>query len=191
MRKISYFISLLLLGLSVTLQAQESSSPKKAKIWFGPRFGLDLSHFTYDINEITNQLTGNYQAGIMVQIGEKLYLQPEAYYASYNTSSITTNGTRTNFIKTPILAGWRIINLGLISAHIMAGPQFTFQLDNTDQFTGTNTVSWLAGAGVDVLGFITADLRYTIQPGVSISDQVQNFDPNSTGLNLTIGLKFR
>ena len=166
----------------------------KPNIWFGPRFGLDLSHFTYDINEITGQLGNNYQAGIFCQIGKTFYIQPEVYYASYNIDlkvpGVASN-SGTNYIKVPIMVGVKILDIGLVALRIDGGPQFSFKLDNTDKLTGEKNLSWQLGAGVDVLGFIVADLRYNIQPGQSISTQVQNFNLNTTGLNLTVGLKFR
>lgn len=123
----------------------------------------------------------------MCQIGEKLYLQPEIYYASTKTS----DSIRINFLKAPIMLGVRILDIGLVSLHIMGGPQFSFKLDSSDKLTGDQTLTWQVGAGADILGFITADLRYTIVPGQSVSTQVSTFNLNTTGLNLTVGLKFR
>ena len=195
-----FLLCLFLVSFSVIGYAQDETSTTttestpvekpKPKIWFGPKFGLDLSHFTSDVNNIKSQLGSNYQAGIMVQFGEKLYLQPEAYYASYKSMTGVADSAR-NFIKVPVMAGLRFFNIGLISLHLMGGPQFIFQLDNKDKLTGNQTLSWQVGAGADVLGFITADLRYTIQPNQTASTQIQNFSLNSTGLNLTVGLKFR
>jgi hypothetical protein len=194
MKTKSLFLSLFLVSLSVIGYAQDASTTTvekpKAKIWFGPKFGLDLTNFTTNVTDITNQLGTNYQAGLLCQIGEKLYLQPEIYYASYKTAAGTADSSRTNFIKAPIMLGVRILDIGLVSVHIMGGPQFSLQLDNKDQLTGAQTLTWQVGAGADVLGFITADLRYTIQSG-SIATQVQNFSLDKTGLNLTVGLKFR
>ncbi len=190
MKTRSIFFSLFFLSLTLIGFAQESSTTvekPKAKIWFGPKVGLDLAHFTTDVNEISSQFGSNYQAGLMCQIGEKLYLQPEIYYASTKTS----DSIRINFLKAPIMLGLRILDIGLVSLHIMGGPQFSFKLDNSDKLTGDQTLTWQVGAGADVLGFITADLRYTIVPGQSVSTQVSGFNLNTTGLNLTVGLKFR
>ncbi len=181
-----FFLSLSLIGFAQEDTTTPVEKPK-AKIWFGPKFGLDLAHFTTDVNEIKSQLGDNYQAGLLCQIGEKLYLQPEIYYASTKTS----DSIRVNFLKAPIMLGLRILDIGLLSVHIMGGPQFSFKLDSSDKLTGDQTLTWQVGAGADVLGFITADLRYTIVPGQSVSTQVSSFNLNTTGLNLTVGLKFR
>lgn len=187
MKTRSVFFTLFFLSVTLVGYAQESTTTEKpkAKIWFGPKFGLDITHFTTDVNEITNQLGGNYQAGLLCQIGETLYLQPEIYYASYKIDSIS----RTNFVKIPIMLGLKFLDIGLLSLHLNGGPLFSFQLDNTDRITGNQTLNWQLGAGADILGFITADLRYTLVPGKSISDQVSSI--TSSGLNLTVGLKFR
>ena len=79
-----FFLSLSLIGFAQD-DVTKVEKPK-AKIWFGPKVGLDLAHFTTDVNEITTQFGSNYQAGIFFQFGEKLYLQPEIYYASTKTS---------------------------------------------------------------------------------------------------------
>ena len=182
--------SLFFLSLSMIGFAQDDVTKvekPKAKIWFGPKVGLDLAHFTTDVNEISTQFGSNYQAGIFFQFGEKLYLQPEIYYASTNTS----DNIRINFLKAPVMLGLRIFDIGLVSLHIMGGPQFSFKLDNSDKLTGDQALTWQVGAGADVLGFITADLRYTIVPGQSASTQISSFNLNTTGLNLTVGLKLR
>lgn len=191
MKTRSVFLTLFFLSVTLIGYAQESTTTEKpkAKIWFGPKFGLDISHFTTDVNEITNQLGSNYQAGLLCQIGETLYLQPEVYYASYKTSASITDSSRTNFVKIPIMLGLKVLDIGLVSLHLNGGPLFSFQLDNTDRITGNQTLNWQLGAGADILGFITADLRYTLVPGKSISDQVSSI--TSSGLNLTVGLKFR
>lgn len=197
------FATILLLALASSMQAQDTTivvnqtlettkEKKKANIWFGPKFGMDLSHLSYNANDLQNDLSGNYQFGILCQIGKKLYFQPEIMYATYKSASYDTDSTRLNYLKIPLMLGWRIINLGLFSIHIKGGPQFSFQLAEKDKLIpNSKKLSWQLGAGVDLLGFITTDLRYTIQPGKSISEQIDSFDPNSTGLNLTVGLKLR
>jgi len=197
------FATILLFAFALSLQAQDTTvvvnqtvettkEKKKNNIWFGPKFGMDLTHFTYNANDLGNDLAGNYQFGILCQIGKKLYLQPELMYATYKSATYDTDSTRLNYLKIPLMLGWRIINLGLLSIHLKGGPQFSFQLAEKDKLIpNSKKMSWQVGAGVDVLGFITTDLRYTLQPGKSISEQIDSFDPNSTGLNLTVGLKLR
>jgi len=188
--KTTLIIFLFALIISNALIAQEtvttSTTGKKHCFWIGPKFGLDISSTTNSLNGLTQQLKGNYQAGILVQWGRKIYLQPEVYYSSIKISD--TNSM--NFIKAPLMLGLKFLDLGLFSTHIMGGPMYSLLLDNKDQLTGVNTLNWQVGAGIDILGFITADLRYTLNKE-SIADQVTQIKTIPTQLNLTVGLKFR
>lgn len=196
--KTKYFLGLLMISFSFVVFAQDeqsnvSTSPtKQPKFWIGPKFGLDVSSTTNNINSVTNQLQSNYQAGILLQFGRTLYIQPEIYYVSVKEDIAGTTDTKSvNSIRVPLMLGLRFLDLGLFSLHIMGGPAYSLKLDNTDRLTGEKAFSWQVGAGVDVLGFITGDLRYTLIDNMSIADQVTRFTSSPTNLNLTVGLKFR
>jgi hypothetical protein len=190
--KLKALFALVLVFFSIGLFAQEeettTSTPptKESNVWFGPRFGLDIISTTADLDGISDQLKGNYQAGMMVQWGKTFYLQPELYYASYKITE--TNSM--NFIKIPVMVGFKFLDLGLFSTHIMGGPMYSMLLDNKDHLTGANSLNWQVGAGLDILGFITADLRYTLNDK-SIADQVTQLSTTASTLNLTVGLKIR
>lgn len=191
-------LSALLIFASLQVFAQDSNSEptsapaKKHKFWIGPKFGLDMSPVTFNFNDIKSQLNMNYQAGLLFQYGRTIYIQPEVYYASYKISAENAEtSSSVNFIKVPAMLGLRFLNLGLFSLHVMGGPAFSFQLKDNDAFSGNNTFAWQIGAGVDVLGFITTDVRYTLREGVSIADQVSQFDKETSTLNVTVGLKLR
>ena len=176
----------------ITVQDSTAAKPeKKTKFWMGPKFGLDLSPVKF--NEIGSQLSSNYQIGIMLQYGNKLYFQPEVYYSSYKTNTNGVTGAdlkkTVNFIKVPVLVGLKFLDLGLFSLHIKTGPSLTFKLDDNDGVSGNNTFAWQVGTGVDILGFITTDIRYTMIKGVSLGDQINNFSRNTSMLNLTVGLR--
>ena len=176
----------------VTIKDSTATKPeKKNKFWMGPKFGLDLSPVKF--NEIGSQLSSNYQIGIMLQYGNKLYFQPEVYYSSYKTNTNGVTGAdlkkTVNFIKVPVLVGLKFLDLGLFSLHIKTGPSLTFKLDDNDGVSGNNTFAWQVGTGVDILGFITTDIRYTMIKGVSLGDQINNFSRNTSMLNLTVGLR--
>ncbi len=200
--RVLYIVAILFL-LTVSAYAQDTTAvagqtqettkvKKKPNIWIGPKFGIDLAHFSVNTDDLGSDLSSNYQFGILCQIGKKLYVQPELMYATYKSATYETDSVRLNYLKIPLMLGWRIINLGLLSIHIKGGPQFSFQLAEKDKLIpNSKKLSWQLGAGVDILGFITTDLRYTIQPGKSIAEQVDDFDFNSTGLNFTVGLKLR
>ena len=181
---ILFFILLSVVGYAQDATTTTVEKPK-AKIWFGPKFGLDITNFTTNINDVTNQLGSNYQAGLMCQFGETLYLQPEVYYCNKKFSATVDS----SYIKIPVMLGLKFLDIGLVSLHLNGGPQFRFPLDKSDKPTGSMQLDWQVGAGVDVLGFITADLRYTLVQGVSIADQAKTI--GTAPLNLTVGLKFR
>lgn len=186
-----------MISFSLSVFAQDDQTPsspptKEPKFWIGPKFGLDVSSTTTDVNGVTDQLKGNYQAGILIQYGRTLYIQPEAYYATVKQTDILTNETKSvNSIRVPLMLGLRFLDLGLFSLHVMGGPVYSLKLDEADKLTGDKALSWQVGAGIDVLGFITGDLRYTLIDGMSIADQVSHFSTNPTVLNLTVGLKLR
>jgi len=181
---------------------QSYSSTKKThkpRFWIGPKFGTDVvSGIPSEFAGITDRLKEQWQAGVMMQFGRTLYLQPEAYYAVTNT--LDGGGTVTETaqsIKIPVMLGLRFLNLGLFSLHIMGGPSWTIPMgaDNTIN-TDAKQMEWLVGAGIDILGFITADVRYKYLTDSPLSDQIAGFNvtDNSvpyTPLNVTVGLKLR
>jgi hypothetical protein len=175
---IKHYLLLLLLGLSAYLFAQDESKDEK-KFWLGPKFGLDVSSSTADLNSLSDQLKQNYQVGMFLQLGKKIYFQPEIYYASYTTNQTT----KINYVKAPMMLGWQIFDIGLISLHLNGGPSYLKQLDSTEKAV----INWELGAGVNILGFITTDLRYTFQKG-SIT-QVEQLITIGGMVNLTVGLR--
>jgi hypothetical protein len=179
---------------TIIVEQTTTSTPKEKKptFWIGPKFGTFASSTTKNFDEITDHLKSYNKFGILMQFGRTLYLQPEIYYSNYFT--ITTNdGNQVpiaqNNIQVPLMLGLRFFNLGLFSLHVTGGPAFMFKLDDTDKISGENAMSWQVGAGVDILGFITTDLRCTLKSDVK--KQIDEFITNPSVLDLTVGLKFR
>jgi hypothetical protein len=179
-------------SINASERAKELAKPKKEKkpmFWIGPKFGLDITSTTRTTDELTKQLSSNYQFGIMCQYGRTFYIQPEIYYSSYKAVAPAINAT--NYIKIPLMLGVKFLDLGLFSFHGMGGPALAFELDDKDKPKEMKDLAWQVGLGLDVFGFITADLRYTSIPGMSISNQISKFSSSPTNLNLTVGLKLR
>jgi len=214
--KSKLFISALLVVFSMQTFAQDvtiiqsnatdntqsySSTPKvkKARFWIGPKFGTDIvSGIPSDFTGITDRLKEQWQGGIMMQFGRTLYLQPEAYYSVVNTLDGAGAVTATSqSIKVPLMLGLRFLNLGLFSLHIMGGPSWTIPMGSDNSInTDAKQMEWLVGAGIDVLGFITADIRYKYLTDSPLSDQIAGFNVTDatlpyTPLNVTVGLKLR
>ncbi len=171
-----------------------SVKPKKPKFWIGPKFGTDFVGLPTDMDVVKSSLKEQWQAGAMMQFGRVLYIQPEAYYCLDNLinpmdGSVTSS---TASIKIPAMLGLRFINLGLFSLHIMGGPQWTIPMkDSNGNSTGSTSMDWMVGAGIDILGFITADVRYKYDTDIQLKDHINNFDFQTTPLNVTVGLKLR
>lgn len=185
---------------NATDNTQSYSSAKKQhkpRFWIGPKVGTDLiSGIPSDVSSVTSRFGEQMQAGVMMQLGRTLYLQPEAYYAM-TKSTVGTVTTTTQAIKVPVMLGLRFLNLGLFSLHIMGGPSWNIPMSSENQVDLDNKqMDWLVGAGIDLLGFITVDVRYKYDTNTALSDQITNFNVTDatkayTPLNVTVGLKLR
>jgi hypothetical protein len=198
MKKILQLVILGLFLFSSISYAQDQSntvtpSKKKPTFWFGPKVGLDLSTPTVDQGAITEEVKSNYQAGIFMQFGRKFYIQPEVYYGT-QVQKLSVGDNTINTLKVPLMFGMRLINLRIVSAHIMAGPSLSYLLKETIKDTDPNrkktNFAIQAGGGVDVLGFITLDVRYSVDMNDNTNDQLKKLNWQS-GVNVTLGLKLR
>jgi hypothetical protein len=158
-----------------TLFAQRSS------IKFGPKAGLDVVSSTRSLESLQGQIKGNYQLGGFVRIGDRFHFQPEAYYAQY----FNDRDRSASYLKLPAMLGFEIADLGVATVRAQAGGTYIKQLASD----GQGNFSWQIGAGTDVLGFITADLRYTLN-NASVRKQWNDFVTYGGVLNLTIGVIF-
>jgi hypothetical protein len=184
-----------------TQSYSSTKKPHKARFWIGPKFGTDiLTGIPKDFTSVTDRLKEQWQAGVMMQFGRTLYLQPEAYYAVTTIPGIGgAKPTTEQEIRIPVMLGLRFLNLGLFSLHLMGGPSWNIPMgDNNSPVMDAKKMEWLVGAGIDVLGFITADIRYTYKTDQALSDQIANFNVSDndplkpyTPLNVTVGLKLR
>jgi len=150
---------------------------------YGIKLGLDF--ITNSTESITGQLKSNYLLGAFVRIGNKLYFQPEAYYASYTTDQV--NGNKFTYFKAPLLLGVRLLDLKIASLHIKGGPEYVKRLSSNYK----GEFKWGLGIGADVLGFITTDIRYTFKNGdISSIAQIDNLIHKGGMVNLTLGIRF-
>lgn len=182
------------------------------QLTFGPKVGYNTSKLTTDLDEVSSDLSNNFQFGAFVRFGKKFYIQPEVNW-------LTLGGTFTKpqigdikaidqdiemkSIEIPLILGWRIINLGLGNIRILAGPSASIVTDktvsvkNSDNFTNPITTAdvedlvwgFNVGAGVDVLMF-TLDLRY--QMGLNdVITTVEGFDFNSKNNMFAVSLGWK
>jgi len=205
MKRICFYLSCTLFFLisfeSVYSQdspVQNDGSAKKPKFWYGPKVGVDLVTPTFDQNDIKAQLKSNYQLGMFFQFGRKLYLQPEFYIAfeneNRNIASTATKEVMVKSLKVPVLIGLKLIDIGLVSAHVMAGPSGSYFLtenkSDAEIMRKRSDYKLQLGGGVDVLGFITLDVRYNVNMNEQLKEELTNLTWDSA-VNVTLGLKFR
>lgn len=183
-----------LIAASTTF-AQESSKESKNFSW-GPKVGVDLSTPTTDEATIRSEVKSNFQAGLFLRFGKKFFIQPELYYATrkeqYVSGTITTEN-KVNSLRMPLLLGMRLFNLGVVSGHIQAGPAASYVLDqdlSSTSFDKKNlNFSLTGGAGVDVIGLITLDVRYAVPLDSETRNSIKQLRLDD-GVNVTLGLKF-
>ncbi len=178
--KLKIKIFLLLLAPFMLIQAQEENV-KKSKSYYGFKIGADVTSDTRNYPEINEQFNGNMQVGAFARFGEKFFFQPEAYFHSYKVS----DDESLNYFTAPLMFGLRLINLGIVTAHVNAGPTYSRLLDSNNE----GFFSWQIGVGGDVLGFLTTDIRYTIPNGENVNNAIQDLVTNGGMLNFTIGIK--
>lgn len=182
-----------------TMENENKDQKAKHNIWFGIRAGMDLETPTLEVEEIKSQLNCNYQFGIFMTLGKKLFIQPEIYYAVRNeqfsfAQSPTSETIMVNSLKAPLLLGIRIIDLGVVSAHVMAGPMATMFLNQSHSEheieRSTYEYKLQLGGGVDILKFITIDVRYSVNLNDHIKEELNQLRFKD-GVNVTLGVKFR
>jgi hypothetical protein len=178
---------------------ENEESGKKSNVWFGIRGGTDLATPTLDTEEIKSQLNSNYQFGVFVRIGKNLFIQPEVYYAvknEYNTypELLLEEKVMVNYLKVPVMLGFRVIDLGIVSAHLMAGPQGSMFLNQSVSEHQVERPKYeyklQLGGGVEVLNFICLDVRYSTNLNRDTMEEIKQISLRD-GVNVTLGIKFR
>lgn len=192
--KTKIFLMIFLALATMQIFAQEEVTTDEGVYFrFGPKVGMnlnaDVNNLPSDINVITDNFKDNYQFGAFAQLGKRLYLQPEFYYSVQNVVTGTTT-SKIEKIKVPVHIGLKFFDIGLLSLHISGGAMYTQNAGEVFKFDLTK-LEYQVGAGVDVLDFITTDIRYTLRQGVPLADQIEDFTANGGVVNLTVGLKLK
>lgn len=169
----------------------------------GPKVGYQTAYLSGYKADIKADFMNHFTAGLFgrVNIGH-FYVQPEVLY--FRTSKlfdvqVTGTGTDNLFnlptgananvtlnsvnLQVPVLLGYEIFDLGVVSLRAQAGPTANFVLSSKTIFDKTytingesheledvtteedfdpKTIAWglQAGLGVDVLNFLTLDINY-------------------------------
>lgn len=197
MKKI--IILLLVLGLSDNISAQIPS------FCIGPKIGYNTSKLSVDPDVISSELRSNFQYGAFVRFGDKVFLQPEVNYVTKGglLKSSDNSGNQEITLKTltiPLLLGVKIINLKVVSVHLIGGPVASYSLNKDINLTSPGSTwpvnskediknaTWAiqAGAGID-LSIFTFDIRYEI--GMSEIYDGPDYSLKNNLLNVSLGLK--
>jgi hypothetical protein len=171
MKKIVFFLSLMFI-----------SSLAFSQLGLGIKGAFTMSQLSTDIDDYTNAMKAGYQFGAFVRIGDKLHLQPEAYFTAKSGELESESGNfkqsfTFNTIDVPVLLGYKILDPPAFNVRLQAGPVASFVASKSISFTNNGieeeatdeqkdsfkNVNWglQMGAGVDFL-FVNDDVRYEL-----------------------------
>ena len=123
----------------------------------------------------------------LAKMGEKVFLQPEIYGNFLVENDIVNKKIVANSVRVPVLIGLELLNLKVASAHLMAGPMATFYLNPvTDK---NYDYKLQLGGGVEVLRFLSLDVRYNVNLNDNFKEELKQLALNS-GVNVTVGIQF-
>lgn len=187
-----------------------------SQISFGPKIGYNTAKLSLDRNDINSELKNNFQFGVFLRLGQKIYVQPELNFLTQGSIFKTplTEGTLSPFhqevnlktIQIPILIGIKLIDLKMVSIRVFGGPTASIVQDKTIVNKVENYIepitsadisdmiwSFQVGGGVDVMG-ITVDVRYNIGlinvlNKVQVGDDLIPFESKTNGFAVSIGYK--
>ncbi len=147
---------------------------------------LNVPNGLGDEDNIDNFLIG---AFARLNIGKKLYVQPEFYYASKGAKLGVTQFDMDSY-NVPVLLGWKFINAGPFALRANAGPVFSFvsgkDIPKNVDGIKNNYTAIQYGVGVDFL-MLTLDLA--MENGGDISKSSKS-DIKPSQFMVTLGWKF-
>lgn len=125
-----------------------------------------------------------------VKLSHPFYIQPEIYFTS-KKFELEGNSITLKTFDVPILLNFRMITLGPVRVHALAGPvasivrkdKIPAQYNDYLDFKSTNW-TFQAGAGAEVMG-ISLDARYEW----GLSDVSKGIDGRTNVLTITAGLR--
>ena len=192
----------------------------------GPKIGynstLSLNNLDYNSQKFGDEFFGNMHFGAFARLNfGKVYVQPELLYSmqkkdyKFSLKDVVDGGENLNYnnlvktkaIDVPILVGYKVLDLKIVSLRAFAGPKLRFNAGSAFDLNqigqGNNLdinnevknakIGFELGAGVDVL-MLTFDVRYSYVGNLyetTFRDAAkETLDGISTsGLILTLGWK--
>jgi hypothetical protein len=164
---------------------------------------------SYTLSDLRSDVKTGYNIGAFMRLGgKKLYLQPEFLYTVKKASNEMNLNGNENFatpvssqsfdlksLQVPLLLGYKLINLKIVSLRVFTGPAMSVILDNSQiKLTNSGSVvvdpsvydpknfkknvwDWQAGGGLDI-GNLVLDVRY--EWGLT---NVSELNPGKIGFN--------
>jgi Outer membrane protein beta-barrel domain len=179
MKKIIFLLTAL--AGSFAMQAQG--------IDFGIKAGANFSNFNGDLD--TDGIT-NFHAGLALELNvvPTFSVQAEGLYSSQgatykDTALDIAKDLNLNYISVPVMAKFYIIPEKF---SVMAGPQFSFLVDEAEEAFESKSFDMAAAGGVElkIIAGIFAQARYTI----GFTDVYDEVDSKNAVFQLSLGYYF-
>ena len=177
-----------------------------AQVIINPQIGVSASLLSTDPDSLDSSGRFGYQVGLSLRFGESFYFQPGIYWQRSSTElrdEFPTTAEELNesidldAILASVRLGLYVFDTDPLNIRIHAGLNGTsiVNVENTDfdEIVDFNTILLGApvGVGVDILGFLSADLSYEFGL-TSLFDQVFGLDVDVTNnvFRFDVGLLF-
>ena len=166
---------------------------------------------SYTLSDLKADAKMGYHIGAFARLGgKKIFLQPELLYSvkkgansvrvtdNTGTNSTFTQSFNTKSLQIPLLIGYKLINLKIVSLRVFTGPAVSINQKDSQVKLNLNTLSansnvwdWWAGGGIDV-GSLVFDVHYEWGiTNLSNSNPSQvSFNNKGNTLTFSVGFKF-
>lgn len=160
----------------VAAQAQDIKLGLKAGANFASINGAD------DTDNITSFHAG---AALELNLVPTFSIQAESLFNSVGAEVKTGEDINLDYISVPVMAKFYILPDRL---SLMAGPQFSFLIDEAEQVYEANSFDMAAVGGVElrIIKGLFAQARYTI----GLNDVYDDFDSKNSVFQLSVGYMF-
>ncbi|RZJ71671.1 MAG: PorT family protein [Flavobacterium sp.] len=155
---------------------------------FGIKAGANFANINGDLN---SDGINNFHAGAMLELNlvPVFSVQAEGLFSSQGGKYENTIGAakdfNLNYISVPVMAKYYILPDRL---SIMAGPQFSFLVDEAEEAYNSNSFDMAAAGGIELKLFLglVAQARYTI----GLTDVYDEVDSKNAVFQLSVGYFF-
>lgn len=174
------FLALTMLAGGMAMQAQDIS--------FGIKAGANFANINGDVD--SDGIT-NFHAGAVLELNlvPTFSIQAEGLYSSqgakYDNVLEGAEDLNLDYISVPIMAKYYILPERL---SVMAGPQFSFLVDEAEESLEANSFDMAAAGGVElkIIAGLFAQARYTI----GLNDVYDNGKSKNAVFQLSVGYMF-